>query len=241
ASVSRGFSLPAISETLNADGTINPNIKPENGYNFEVGSKVYLFNKRLYTDVAVYRMEIKDLLVAQRVGNDQYVGMNAGKTLHEGVEWSARYNQYFSGNWHLAPYMATSFGRYRFEEFNNNGTDYSGNKLTGVPSTKVNAGFTLGMPLRLYLSADYYYTGSLPMNDANTAFANSYNLLNAKIGWSYFREYGLSIGASFGINNLTDTHYASMVLVNATGTNPRYYYPGLPVNYYGNVNISYVF
>jgi iron complex outermembrane recepter protein len=240
-SVSRGFSLPAISETLNADGTINPNIKPENGYNFEVGSKVYLFNNRLYTDVALYRMEIQDLLVAQRIGDDQYVGINAGKTLHEGVEWSARYSQPIAKNWFFTPYTAASFGRYRFEQFNSNGTDYSGNKLTGVPSTKVNAGFTLTAPLRLYLSADYYYTGSLPMNDANTAFAKSYNLLNAKIGWSYFRESGLSMGASFGINNLTDTHYASMVLVNATGTSPRYYYPGLPVNYYGNVNVSYIF
>ncbi|MFP5438376.1 MAG: TonB-dependent receptor [Bacteroidia bacterium] len=241
ASVSRGFSLPAISETLNADGTINPNIKPENGYNFEVGSKVYLFNNRLYTDVALYRMEIQDLLVAQRIGDDQYVGINAGKTLHEGVEWSARYSQPIAKNWFFTPYTAASFGRYRFEQFNNNGTDYSGNKLTGVPSTKVNAGFTLTAPLHLYLSTDYYYTGSLTMNDANTAFAKSCNLLNAKIGWSYFRESGFSVGASFGINNLTDTHYASMVLVNATGTSPRYYYPGLPVNYYGNVNVSYMF
>lgn len=240
-SVSRGFSLPAISETLNADGTINPNIKPENGYNFEVGSKVYLFNNRLYTDVALYRMEIQDLLIAQRIGDDRYVGINAGKTLHEGVEWSARYSQPIAKNWFLTPYTAASFGRYRFEQFNNNGTDYSGNKLTGVPSTKVNAGFTLTAPLHLYLSTDYYYTGSLTMNDANTAFAKSYNLLNAKIGWSYFRESGFSVGASFGINNLTDTHYASMVLVNATGTSPRYYYPGLPVNYYGNVNVSYMF
>lgn len=241
ASVSRGFSLPAISETLTADGTINPNIKPESGYNMEAGSKIYLLNNRLYTDVAVYRMEIKDLLVAQRVGDDQYIGINAGKTLHEGVEWSARFSHTVAKGFYLTQYAAASVGRYRFMSFNNNGTDYSGNKLTGVPSTKVNAGFTLAMPLKLYLTADYYYTGSLPMNDANTAFADSYNLLNAKIGWSYFRESGLSMGAAFGVNNITNTHYASMILVNAIGTNPRYYYPGLPVNYYGNMMISYTF
>ncbi|MFP9115671.1 TonB-dependent receptor [Flavobacterium sp. RHBU_3] len=241
ASVSRGFSLPAISETLNADGTVNPNIKPENGYNFEIGSKTYAFNNRLYTDVALYRMEIKDLLVAQRVGDDQYVGTNAGKTLHEGIEWFIKYNQPLAKNWQLSPYVALSAGRYRFEEFISNDIDYSGNKLTGVPSTKFNAGLTLNMPLAFYITADYYYTDGIPMNDANTAFSKSDNLLNTKLGWNYNDNNGLNIGASFGINNTTNTHYASMILVNATGNNPRYYYPGLPVNYYGNVNISYLF
>jgi iron complex outermembrane receptor protein len=34
-----------------------------------------------------------------------------------------------------------------------------------------------------------------------------------------------------GLNNVTDTRYASMVVVNAPGTParpPRYYYPGMP-------------
>jgi outer membrane receptor protein involved in Fe transport len=59
-SASRGFSLPATEETLTSEGTINTNIKPENGYNFEVGGKFYFFNRKLYTEIAVYRMEIKD-------------------------------------------------------------------------------------------------------------------------------------------------------------------------------------
>lgn len=241
ASVSRGFSLPAISETLNANGTVNPDIKPESGYNMEMGSKLYFFNNRLYTDVAIYRMEITDLLVAQRVGDDQYVGINAGKTLHEGVEWSVRYNKPFRDGWHFSPYASASVGRYRFNDFVNNGIDYSGNKLTGVPSTKFNAGFTITTPIQLYLSSDYYYVGTTPMDDANTAYAGSYNLLNSKIGWSYNNNSGLRLGAAIGINNITNTHYAAMVLVNATGANPRYYYPGLPVNYYGNVTLSYTF
>ena len=244
ASVSRGFSLPAIEETLTANGNINPNIKPENGYNIEVGTKQYYLDKRLYFDIAVYRMEINDLLVAQRVGDDQYIGVNAGKTLHQGIEASIRYALPVNASWAIVPYAAASIGHYEFKEFVNNDIDYGGNDLTGVPSNKINGGITVDMPVGLYLSADYYYMGSTPINDANTIYNDSYNLLNAKAGWRHTTSFGLGIQLSVGINNITDTHYASMVLVNATGVNdapPRYYYPGLPVNYYGNMGVSYTF
>ena len=244
ASVSRGFSLPSIEETLTADGTINPNIKPENGYNFEVGGKFYLANKNLYIELSAYRMQIKDLLVAQRVGDDQYIGVNAGETLHQGIEASVNYNWQLSPDFALQPYAAASIGHYEFKEFVNNDVDYSGNDLTGVPSNKVNGGVTLLAPFGLYLSADYYYVDDIPLNDANSLYANSYNLLNAKAGWRFEILKGLASHISAGINNVTNTHYAGMVLVNATGVNgaqPRYYYPGLPVNYYGNVALSYSF
>lgn len=91
-SASRGFSLPATEETLTSSGTINTDIKPENGYNFEIGSKCYFFNKKLYTEFSIYRMEIKDLLVAKRVGDDQYVGVNAGETFHQGIEMKLNHN-----------------------------------------------------------------------------------------------------------------------------------------------------
>lgn len=243
ASVSRGFSLPSIEETLTADGTINPNIKPENGYNFEVGGKFYLLNKNLYAELSLYRMQIKDLLVAQRVGDDQYVGVNAGETLHQGIEALLKYNWQAGRMLSVQPYASASIGKYEFKEFLNNDVDYSGNELTGVPKNKVNAGVLFEM-LGAYLSADYYYVGSLPMNDANTVYNDSYNLLNMKAGYRFEIFKGFASHISAGVNNVTDTKYASMVLVNATGVNgaaPRYYYPGLPVNYYANLAFSYSF
>lgn len=244
ASVSRGFSLPSIEETLTADGTINPDIKPENGYNFEVGGKFYLLDRNLYAEISLYRMQIKDLLVAQRVGDDQYIGVNAGETLHQGIEASINHNWQISPSFSLQRYVAVSIGKYEFKEFLNNDVDYSGKELTGVPNNKINAGITLQAPYGLYLSADYYYVDRLPLNDANSLYADSYNLLNAKSGWRQELFKGFTTHISAGINNATDTRYASMVLVNATGfggASPRYYYPGLPVNYYGNVSVSYSF
>lgn len=244
ASVSRGFSLPAIEETLTANGTINPNIKPENGYNFELGGKFYFLNKNLYTEVSVYRMQINDLLVAQRVGDDQYIGVNAGKTLHQGIEAAINYRWQLNSMFLLHPYAAASIGDYEFKKFVNNGVDYSGNRLTGVPANKINAGLSIATSFGLYLTSDFYYVDNIPLNDANSAYAKSYSLLNMKTGYRFELFKGFSSHISAGINNVGNAHYAGMVLVNATGINgaaPRYYYPALPVNYYANASFSYTF
>jgi len=243
-SASRGFSLPATEETLTSNGTINPDIKPENGYNFELGGKFYFFNKNLYTEIAVYRMEIKDLLVAKRIGDDQYEGVNAGKTLHEGIEITLKHNWQINRLFYLNSYVGTSIGKYEFQEFVDNGNDYSGNKLTGVPANKVNAGLILNTRFGIYFNADYQFVDDIPMNDANSAFSDSYNIVNLKTGYRFEILHNLNTNLAFGINNVTNEKYASLILPNALpiGTSsPRYYYPGLPVNYYGNISLNYLF
>ncbi|WP_316636374.1 TonB-dependent receptor domain-containing protein [uncultured Flavobacterium sp.] len=243
-SASRGFSLPATEETLTSSGNINPNIKPESGYNFEVGGKFYFFNKNLYTEFAVYRMEIKDLLVAKRIGDDQYEGVNAGKTFHEGIEISAKHNWSINRFFSLNSYAGASLGKYEFKNFVDNGNDYSGNKLTGVAANKVNAGLILNTNLGLYFSSDFQFVDKIPLNDANSVYSDSYIILNLKTGYRFEIIPNLSAQLAFGINNFTDEKYASMILPNAVAvgnSTPRYYYPGLPVNYYGTVSINYLF
>lgn len=243
-SASRGFSLPSIEETLTPDVRINPNIKPENGYNIEVGGKFYFLSKKLFAEFALYTMQINDLLVAQRVGEDQYVGVNAGKTLHQGLEMSINYHLELLKGYGLQPYIAASIGHYEFKEFNDSGNDYSGNELTGVPENKINAGIKAFTDFGLYFTADYYYTDKIPLNDANSLYADAYSLLNVKAGYDFKIFTGFTSHIAAGVNNVANTRYASMVLVNATGFGgaaPRYYYPGLPVNYYGNIAFSYSF
>lgn len=241
ASVSKGYSLPSISETLTASGAINTNIKPESGYNYEVGGKFYFLNKTFYVDMALYRMEIKDLLVAKRIGDDQYVGINAGETLHQGVELSLNHSLSINRLWSLSWYASGSIGEYKFEDFNDNGTNFSGNKLTGVPANKANAGFTWRVA-NWFLSSDFLYVDKLPLNDANSVYADAYKTVNAKVGYELRIFENLSSNFAFGVNNITNEKYASLILPNALpiGNNtPRYYYPGLPVNYYANVLVNY--
>ncbi len=137
-------------------------------------------DRNLYAEFSVYQMQINDLLVAQRVGNDQYVGVNAGETIHEGIEALINYYLKINSTFSIQPYVSASIGHYEFKEFLDNGTDYSGNELTGVPANKINAGFTLHTNFGVYLSSDYYFIDKIPLNDGNTAYSDAYRLLNLK-------------------------------------------------------------
>ena len=82
------------------------------------------------------------------------------------------------------------------------------------------------------------------MNDANSAFSDSYTIINLKTGYRFEILQNLTSHIAAGINNVTNEKYASLILPNAVAngnTAPRYYYPGLPVNYYGSVSLNYLF
>lgn len=240
-SASRGFSMPAVEETLTPDGSINQNIKPENGYNFELGGKFLFFSKRLFFEFALYNMKIRDLLVAQRIGDDQYVGVNAGKTSHRGLEISGEYDWNLSSDWSLKPFANASIGRYRFEEFLNNDVDFAGKKLTGVPSNSANAGILVNWSKGVYVSVDFRYVDEIPMNDANTVYNDSYRVWNSKVGYRFTLSDKIGFETYAGINNILDEKYASMILPNASAPPngaPRYYYPGLPVNFFGGISVN---
>src|SRR5208282_4607472 len=61
--------------------------------------------------------------------------------------------------------------------------DYSGKQLPGVPPQVLVIGLDIASSCGLYANVTYNYTAKLPLNDANTAYAGSYNLLGARIGY----------------------------------------------------------
>ena len=243
ANVSYGFNYPSLEETLTPEGIVNPEISPEKGYNYEIGSQAYFFRKRWHILATYYILDIKDLLVAQRVGDDQYIGRNAGRTLHQGLEISTDYRLVLTESFKVSPYVNASFNWHRFEEFIDEDIDFSGNQLTGVPKLNLASGVALNFN-QLSLFFNHLYVGEMPMNDANSLFSEAYSVLNLKLNYAGQLFKRLSYEVNFGVNNLTDTKYASSILINATGFNnsePRYYYPGNPRNYYGGIKLNYNF
>jgi iron complex outermembrane recepter protein len=85
-------------------------------------------------------------------------------------------------------------------------------------------------------------SGKIPLDDFNRRFTESWAVLNAGAGYSFKIGKILEISTMLKINNVTDTRYASMVVVNAPGSYvrpPRYYYPGMPRWFSVNVRIGY--
>src|SRR5690606_41427268 len=80
ANVSRGYSNPSLEETLTPEGVINPDIAQETGINYEIGTKLWFLDHKLKIDMALNRMDIKNLLVVEREGEDKTYGKNESKT-----------------------------------------------------------------------------------------------------------------------------------------------------------------
>lgn len=243
--ISHGFSPPTIEETLLPDGQINTDIKPETGWTFEIGTRGSLFNNRVLFNMALYQMSIKNLLVARRTAEDQFIGVNAGKTRHNGLEFSLNYNGYHTHDFSIDSYLSYALNNFIFKDFIDDNNNFSGNDLTGVPSEVVNLGLNLSTKLGLYANINYQHVGKIPMNDSNALYSDAYNLVNSKVGYKIgIAKNKLAINTFLGINNIFDVKYASQILINATGFGgkaPRYYYPGNPVNYHAGININYLF
>lgn len=243
-SISHGFSTPTVAETLTPQGQINTDLQPETGINYEIGFKGNWLNNALYTEVALYSIQIDDLLVAQRVAEDRYVGLNAGKTDHNGVELFLNYSITLYSEVRLKPYLNASFNFFKFDEFENRDMDFSGNYLPGVPRNTVNAGIDMAIGRSFNFYSNFLAVGEIPLNDANSKFADSYNVLNLKATYDLMLLEELDLQFSAGINNVLDEHYAASVLPNAVGFGgaaPRYFYPGNPRNYFVGVGLNYVF
>lgn len=240
ASVGHGFSLPSPEEALLPEGDINPHIKPEEGIQYELGARLSLFDRKVEVDAALYWIDLNNLLVTKRVSEDIFTGINAGKTRHRGVELSMR-NRIFSYNQfpgQLSSNLSYTFSKNRFVDFTSDGMVYDGNLLPGIPSYMAQLSFQWLPTPSMSIDAQFQSVGKQYLDDANTAQVSSYFFSNIKLSNRFHAFKGSSLTLYLGINNITNAHYASMVIVNAKAfgaAEPRYYYPALPRHAYMGV------
>ncbi len=239
-SANHGFSTPSLEETLAPDGEINPGIKPETGWSFEIGSKGSFAGKFNY-QIAFYHMPIRDLLVPRRTAEDAFIGINAGRTVHNGMEIDLNKSWVSSSGNTYSLFLNYLESWYFFDEFEEEDQDFSGNELTGTPDRTLSVGSDFHFSFGLTAHINSQYIGQMPINDANTLYNDDYVVSNIKLDQEIsFGDWTLM--AFIGVNNIFDEKYAAMVQVNAQGFGgraPRYFYPGLPRNYFGGMSVSF--
>jgi len=254
ASVSSGFSPPSSSEIKNVDGSINPMLQAEKGWNYELNAKGNLFKSRLAYDLAIFKLDMEGELIAQSVQQGITIYNNSGKTSHDGAELALSYQLFREEDRHeiinLRPFAALTYADFTFKDYktlNAQGVvtaTYDDNKLTGVAPWVVNAGIDLETRTGVYFYGNYFFSDKLPLNDANSAFNGSYQVLNAKIG--YKRQFAKCLEANVyaGLDNIGNESYSSIVSLNAVGFNGAqspFYNPSPKRNGYGGLNLKYIF
>ena len=243
ASAGHGFSLPSPEETLLPEGNVNTDIKPEQGIQGEAGIRLHMLGRSMNIDAALYWIELRDLLVTKRVTEDIFTGINAGKTRHRGVEIKMQNSIFekprFPGTLESLVSYTRSFDT--FTDFEDDGTRYDGNFLPGIPEENIQMQLIWNPSGLFELVTHLGYTGDQYLDDGNLLSQPGYFIGNIKMTAAIpaVKFSGMKFFA--GVNNFTNTKYASMIVVNAIafGNNePRYYYPGMPLNVYGGISIS---
>ena len=192
-------------------------------------------------DATLYWIELNNLLVTKRITEDIFTGINAGKTRHKGVELSVRnrlfsYHQ-FPGK--LSSHLSYTFSRNRFIDFTSEAQVFDGNLLPGIPNYTAQISFQWNPIPSMTIDAQFQSNGKQYLNDENTLTESSYLFSNLKVSHTFKSFNDSSLSLYVGANNITNTHYAAMVIVNAKAfgmAEPRFYYPSLPRHFYMGVS-----
>ena len=164
--------------------------------------------------------------------------MNAGNVLQQGVELMLKYRIYSSAHTFIQSIMLNngfSYQPYRFKDFRQGTAQLDGKQLTGVPEIVNVLGIGLEAKQGWYLNATLNTTGSIPLNDANSVSAGSYELLQAKLGKAFtFKQTRINL--FLGADNLLNQRYSLGNDINAFGN--RYFNPAPARNWYAGIRFG---
>jgi iron complex outermembrane receptor protein len=222
--MSKGFSPPTVAELLPSTTVINTELQAEQGINAEAGIKGNFFNSRLTLDVNAYSFRLQDAISQRRdlSGADYFV--NTGFSRQRGIEAAANFNVIRNGPGfisHLGIWSNYTFQHFRYGNFKQLVTDFSGNQIPGTSPNTLSAGVSVNTSIGLYANVSYYYSDHIFLNDANTAVAAPYQLAGFRGG--YRLPLGRRYRADFFLSgdNLFDQRYSLGNDINAAAN--RYY------------------
>jgi len=235
ASVSRGYSTPTTAEIRPTDNIINTSLQAQNGWNYETGFRLRNTDQTLFLDASVFYYVLHNAILLHINPDETETYLNSGGTRQPGFEL------YFS-DW-LIRQRSTGFIRglqfnesVTFDKFTFSGNN-DGKQLTGVPGQVFITSLQVKLPAQLYVYAEHNYTARIPLTDANTVFANHYNLVQAKAGWQITSNKKTKLEIYAGVGNLLNEKYSLGNDLNAVGN--RYYNPAPLRNYYIGVNAGF--
>jgi iron complex outermembrane receptor protein len=231
----KGFSPPSLAELRPSDGLYHGDLNAEYGWNYEAGLKGVLLDSRIEFDLAAYYFALKNAIVSRTNAAGAQYFVNAGGTIQKGVEGLIRYQLmkqpagFISG---CKLWSSYSFQPYKFDSYQQTGIDYSGNALTGVPKNIWVTGIDLETRKGIYFNGSINSTSSIPLTDANDAFANAYQLV--QLSWGYrCKQAKNTMHIYMGIDNLLNQVYSLGNDINAAGK--RYYNPAAGRNFFAGI------
>ena len=203
--------------------------KPEESWNFELGTHLNLFGGSTHFDAALYYMQIRNQQLSIMEPNSNYGRMmvNAGKSHSFGVEATLRGKAVDNAlDWGLT----YGYTNAKFDEYE----DYKDNYVPYVPQHTLSAMIDYHFG-KFTLGANLSGQGKLWWDEANTYAQKFYALLGAHADY----DFGPVVVSLWG-RNLTNTHYNTFAVASSAAGGQRYFaQKGTPVQVGLDVNIHF--
>jgi len=239
-SVSKGFSPPTVAEVLPSTTVISTDLQAEHGINYEAGTKSSWLRQRLYIEVNAFYYLLKNAIVQRKDASNADYFINAGSTKQRGIESQASYKFFDRPHSFIATagiWISHTWNKFNYDEFKQSTTNYSGKQLPSVAPHSVAAGFDMNIKGGIYSNLSYFYSDRIALNDANTEFASSYNLLSERLAWKRWLNTKTQLDLFVGGENLFNVTYSLGNDINAAGG--RYYNVAPGRSIYGGVSIHF--
>jgi iron complex outermembrane recepter protein len=234
ANYSSTFESPTLNELSNNPdntGGFNPNLAPQQAQSYEIGTKGKITEGVLF-DVAVFKIETENDLVPYQISGQtgKTYFRNAGKTERKGVEIGFSYPI----NPCLTFHYTHTISDFRYKTYSVNTTVLDDKILPGIPKTNAQFELRYAENNGLFVSTQGRIVSKVYANDANTALANGYSLINIRLGYTISAR-DFQIEPFMGVNNVTNTNYIANVQINAQ--NDRYFEPATLRYFFGGFKL----
>ena len=238
-SASRGFSTPTSSEVEKSNGLIGPPLQPEDGIDYELGTRGSLLHGKLFFDIDAFFFHIRNAIVQRIDSFGVSYSINAGGTNQHGLETFLSYQLvdepgYFFSN--VRAFVSDTWHDFHYSSFTQDTSNFSGHRLPSVPPQLVVTGLDVATQAGVYLNMTYTYSDRVALNDANTAYAGSYALMGGRIGYRHVHGK-MKLDLYTAVDNAFDTKYSLGNDFNAAAG--RYYNVAPGRNFFAGISVNY--
>jgi iron complex outermembrane recepter protein len=127
-------------------------------------------------------------------------------------------------------WLSHTWHNFHYSQFIQGSTNFAGKQIPAVPLHSVSAGVYVKLKTNFTANISYSFIDKIPLNDANTAYADAYHLVGMKLGYEKKVGEKVSIVLSIGADNLLNENYS--LGNDANGFGGRYYNASADRNYF---------
>ena len=222
--IGKGNSAPTNEEIRSSTQEFNQNLSPEFGWNKEFGIRKQ-FGNALFVEGSYFDFRMKHAIVRRQNEAGQEFFVNSGETIQKGLEVLLESKNFNLENDFFSNFkfrVSGSFYDFKFKNYQQNGNDFSGNDLTGVPKKTLNSLLNFTFFKKLSVDYSHFYTSKIPLNDANSVWSEPYLIGNIQFRFPIDIDR-TKLNLYLQIQNLYNEEYVLGFDINAFGN--RYYNP----------------